>query len=444
MPDHARSDDPAVQAQLDRLARLSPGRDTLGLDRITALLARLGNPHHRLPPVFHVAGTNGKGSTCAVLRAALEADGRQVHVYASPHLVRFNERIRLAGSLIGDAALARYLARALDQASGIDASFFEITTAAAFLAFAEHPADACVIEVGLGGRLDATNVIAQPAACGIAQLGIDHEAFLGSDPVGIALEKAGIARPGRPLVTIAYPADIRDAICAHAAAVGAPIQRESREWSYAWLGDTLKVVTESRSIDALPPALAGQHQAANAALAIAMLTSQTLVPVSSAALAAAPARATWPARLQRLAPGPLRDILPADATLWLDGGHNPAAAQAILTHFSGGPRIDIVIGMLANKDAAAFIATLAPVTRSLIGLPVPGHDHHAPGKLAALALEAGIAEAKGMTDLSSAIHALRLASTTRETPAAPPAQVAILGSLYLAGTALRLNEQLPD
>jgi dihydrofolate synthase / folylpolyglutamate synthase len=440
MPDHATSDSPIVQAQLDRFAALSPARDTLGLERITALLARLGNPHHRLPPVFHVAGTNGKGSTCAVLRAALEADGKRAHVYASPHLVRFNERIRLSGTLIDDTALADYLKQALDRADGLDASFFEITTAAAFLAFADHPADAAIIEVGLGGRLDATNVIAQPAACGIAQLGIDHEAFLGSDPVGIALEKAGIARPGRPLVTLDYPPDIREAIAAHAAAIGAPMHREGREWSYAFFGETIKIASEAGSIEVEAPALPGAHQAANAALAITMLRAQTLVPVSRAALAVAPARAIWPARLQRLAPGPLRDLLPQTTTLWLDGGHNPAAATAIAAHFADGIPLDVVIGLLANKDAAAFIATIAPVTRSLIAIPVPGHDHHAPGKLAAMALEAGIASAKPMTDLSSAILALRLAGKDH----VGPANAAILGSLYLAGTALKLNEQLPD
>ncbi len=205
MADHAVSDDPDVQAQLDRLWSLSPGADILGLERITRLLERLGDPHRALPPVFHVAGTNGKGSTCAFLRAAMEADGKSVHVFTSPHLVRFNERIRIAGQLIDDAMLARYLERVLDIAEGVNASFFEVTTAAAFLAFAEHRADACIIEVGLGGRLDATNVIADPVVCGIAQLGIDHQAFLGDTLAQIAAEKAGIAKAGAPLVTQRYP-----------------------------------------------------------------------------------------------------------------------------------------------------------------------------------------------------------------------------------------------
>jgi dihydrofolate synthase / folylpolyglutamate synthase len=213
MPDHAISSNTIVQAQLDRLTMLSPGKDVLGLERITTLLDRLGNPHLALPPVFHVAGTNGKGSTCAFLRAALEAAGKTVHVYSSPHLIRFNERMRVAGKLITDEALAPLMAEVLDHAEGLQASFFEVTTAVAFLAFARTPADACVIEVGLGGRLDATNVLAKPVACGIASLGIDHEGFLlapeanvPADPFArIAFEKAGIAKSGVALLTQKYP-----------------------------------------------------------------------------------------------------------------------------------------------------------------------------------------------------------------------------------------------
>jgi dihydrofolate synthase/folylpolyglutamate synthase len=203
--DHAVSDSPAVQRQLDRLASLSPGADVLGLERISTLLSRLGNPELRLPPVFHVAGTNGKGSTCAFLRAALEAAGLTAHAYTSPHLVRFNERIRLAGKLIEDEPLAGLLAEVLDVAEGVSASFFEVTTAAAFLAFARQPTDACIVEVGLGGRLDATNVIPAPSMCGIAQLGLDHQFFLGRTLESIAAEKAGIAKRAVPLVTQHYP-----------------------------------------------------------------------------------------------------------------------------------------------------------------------------------------------------------------------------------------------
>src|SRR6195952_2573251 len=226
MPDHATSTNPGVQRQLDRLWALSPSEDILGLDRITELLARIGNPHERLPPVLHVAGTNGKGSTCAFLRAAIEAAGYTTHVYSSPHLVRFNERIRLAGTLIEDAALASLLEEVLDTGGDIGASFFEVTTAAAFLAFSRTPADACVIEVGLGGRLDATNVIANPVVTGIAQLGVDHERFLGSDIEGIAAEKAGIAKPHVPLVTMRYPAKLEARIAGVARTAGAPVAAE--------------------------------------------------------------------------------------------------------------------------------------------------------------------------------------------------------------------------
>eukprot|EP01034_Spumella_vulgaris_P026990 gene26990-33645_t len=220
MPDHAHSSDPAVQTQLDRLAALSPGRDILGLERIAELCARLGNPQDKLPRTFHVAGTNGKGSTCAYLRAILEAQGRRVHSYTSPHLVRFNERIRLAGTLIDDAQLAALLAEVLDVAADLRASFFEVTTAAAFLAFVRAPADDIIIEVGLGGRLDATNIIPAPAVCGIASLGIDHEAFLlapeadtPTDPaVRIAWEKAGIFKPGAALATLAIPWQFKEMI----------------------------------------------------------------------------------------------------------------------------------------------------------------------------------------------------------------------------------------
>ena len=227
--DHARSSDPFVQRQLDRLAALGPGADTLGLDRITRLLGRVGDPHCALPPVFHVAGTNGKGSTCALLRGALEAAGHRVHAYTSPHLVRFNERIRVAGRLIEDETLGELLAEVLDAGGDIGASFFEVTTAVAFLAFARTPADACVIEVGLGGRLDATNAIPTSLVGGIARLGIDHQAFLGDTIEAIAAEKAGIARSGVPLVTLDQPDSCTRVIADVAARAGAPLSRRGIE-----------------------------------------------------------------------------------------------------------------------------------------------------------------------------------------------------------------------
>ena len=431
--DHARSDDPAVQHQLDRLVALSPGRDILGLERITALLKALGDPHLRLPPVFHVAGTNGKGSTCAVIRATLEGDGKRVHAFTSPHLVRFNERIRIGSKLINDAMLAEYLGRVLDVAEPISPSFFEVTMAAACLAFADHPADACILEVGLGGRLDATNVIPHPAVCGIAQLGIDHEAFLGSDPVGIAKEKAGIARTGRPLVTMDYAPEIREGIAEVSNGIGGDLRRAGREWHFMRHDRGIRVVTEGRSIDAILPALPGEHQVGNAALALAMLMQQSIVPVSDAALIAAPGKAVWPARLQRLDQGPLTQPLGARAVM-LDGGHNRDGAIALARHFGAKRDTLVIVGMLANKDAAGWIAEMAPSMRGLIAIPVPNHDHHDPAALAALAKAAGIPSATA-PDISAAIQ-------MAVDMLAP--QILIAGSLYLAGEVLRANAQFPD
>jgi dihydrofolate synthase / folylpolyglutamate synthase len=428
MPDHARSTSPAVQAQLDRLWARSPGADILGLERITALLARIGDPHLSLPPVFHVAGTNGKGSTCAFLRAALEAAGHHVHVYSSPHLVRFNERIRLAGQLIEDEALAPLLAEVLDAGEDIGASFFEVTTAAAFLAFARVPADACVIEVGLGGRLDATNVIADPAVCGIAQLGVDHESFLGTDPIGIAREKAGIAKPGRPLVISKYAGDIAAAIRGVARLAGAPV---IDNWHFA-AGDH----RDDRGTLTTPlPLLLGAHQNANLALAIAMFRHQDRIAIPDAALQAAAERATWPARLQRLGKGPLTAATPG-ATIYLDGGHNPAAAEAIAAFLSTqGRPAHLILGMLANKDASGLLAPIAPHARSLHAVPVPQHECHDPADLAETATKLGIESA------TAAEPAEAIAVIGRHDPAP---LILILGSLYLAGEVIAANGELPD
>lgn len=438
MADHATSSDPFVQAQLDRLARLSPGADILGLERITTLLARLGDPQLRLPPIFHVAGTNGKGSTCAYLRAALEADGRRVHVFTSPHLVRFNERIRLAGTLISDAMLAHYLGRVLDIAEGVGASFFEVTTAAAFLAFSEVAADALVLEVGLGGRLDATNVVTAPAVCGIAQLGVDHEAFLGSDIVGIAREKAGIAKHGAPIVTIAHDAPLTDAIAAVAAAAGAPLFRAERDWSYAVdpLRDMLVYRDAWGLVETPLPALPGAHQFGNLALAIAMLRHQRALSVSDDALVEAARTAQWPARLQRLDHGPLIAPLGKGADVWLDGGHNPAAGEVLAKHFHGMRCMPMILGMLANKDASGFLLPLLPHLGSIQVVPVPGHAWHDADHIAAIAEPRGV-RVIAKDDVPAAIAALE-ASSTRQGP------LLIGGSLYLAGHVLEANGQLPD
>jgi len=442
MADGARSDHAGVQQQLDRVALLGAGGDILGLDRIRALLDRLGNPERALPPVFHVAGTNGKGSTCAFLRAALEAAGHKVHVFTSPHLVRFNERIRLAGRLISDEALAAYLARVLDIAEGSGASFFEVTTAAALLAFAEVPADACVIEVGLGGRLDATNVIAQPVVTGIAQLGLDHQGFLGDRLELIAAEKAGIAKRGVPLVTQRYPPRIAEVIASAAARAGAELYPRGASWDAAPYRGMLHYRDLDGRIDVPMPRLAGAHQALNAALAIAMLRHQQAVGVPQSAIRAAMGWADWPARMQPLAPGPLRDLLPRDAELWLDGGHNPAAARVVADHLRAavpaGKPLHLVMGLLANKDSSGVLRAFAGRHATLHAVPVPGHDHHAPADLAAQAKQAGLT-ALPATDVADALGWIG-----RHADRAAPPFVLVLGSLYLAGEVLRENGQLPD
>ncbi len=448
MPDHAHSSDPAVQTQLDRLAALSPGRDILGLERIAEICDRLGNPQNQLPRTFHVAGTNGKGSTCAYLRAILEAQGRRVHSYTSPHLVRFNERIRLAGTLIDDPLLAALLEEVLDVAADLHASFFEITTAAAFLAFARTPADDCIIEVGLGGRLDATNILTAPAVCGIASLGIDHEAFLlapedgtPDDPaVRIAWEKAGIFKPGAALATLAYPAPLMHIIGERAAAVGGTLFSEGDAWRVEPVGEAFHWHSDFHSIDApLHPRMPGAHQHRNAGLAIAMLSIAPRPRPSEEEVIQGVAEAFWPGRMQRLAAGPLLARLPADNELWVDGGHNLDAARELAKLLAGSlarkKKIDLVLGMLANKDAAGFLALLAPHIARVAAVPIIGHEHHSPARLAEIAQQAGIAKTMVASDIAAAIDSLAADN--------PAPAILIGGSLYLVGQALDRNGQWP-
>jgi dihydrofolate synthase/folylpolyglutamate synthase len=429
--DFATSDDPRVRAQLDRLSQLSLPQGRLGLETIRALLERLGDPQKRLPPVFHVAGTNGKGSTCAYLRAMLEAGGKVVHAAIKPHLVRYNERIRIAGELISDELLAELLEEVLDASEGLDPSFFEITTAATFLAFARHPADACVIEVGLGGRFDATNVMERPAACGIATLGIDHEAFLlvpeegaPEEPlVRIAFEKAGIARPGSPLVTQAYPEAVELEIERRAGLAGAPLHMRGHDWG-AEIGETIEYRDRHGELSLPLPALPGRHQGDNAALAVAMLRHQDFVTVSPEAMARGLGAAKWPARLQLLGEGPLTALAPGH-DVWLDGGHNADAGLAIGRHFARRP-VHLVIGMLANRYPAAILEPLGTLLLSVTAVPIEGSDSHG--------AEAYGADATWADSVEQALRAL-------PDDGAP---VLIAGSLYLAGKVLAANGEVPD
>lgn len=431
MADSARSDHPGVQAQLDRLEALSPGGDRLGLERISALLDRLGRPQDRLPPVFHVAGTNGKGSTCAFLRTALEAAGHRTHVFTSPHLVRFNERIRLAGKLIEDDALAALLAEVLDASQGVEPSFFEVTTATAFLAFARTQADALVLEVGMGGRLDATNLIGHPLITGIAALGFDHQQWLGDKLADIAGEKAGIAKKDVPLVTLAYDAPVRKRIAAVARSAGAPVLAQGEAWHIGVEAELLHYRDGAGSLTLPLPTLAGEHQLMNAGLAIALLRHQRRLRNDDNALASAMRDTRWPARLQRLAPGPLIGT----REVWLDGGHNPQAAQVLATSMAGltaGRPLHLITGVLSTKDAAGL---LSPLREVAVAVHTVGFSHplaQNPEVLATVARDLGLT-AKAFPNVTAAIASI---------PADEP--ILIAGSLYLAGEVLALNGELPD
>jgi dihydrofolate synthase/folylpolyglutamate synthase len=385
--------------------------------------------------VFHVAGTNGKGSTCAYLRAMLEAEGLTVHAATKPHLVRYNERIRIAGKLIEDDLLADLLKEVLDAGEDFAPSFFEVTTAATFLAFHRIPADTCVIEVGLGGRFDATNVLDGQAACGIATLGIDHKEFLLVAEAGvpqeplcrIAFEKAGIARPGVPLVTQAYPAEVTKTVIDQAMKVGAHTAIRKLDW-FAEVGDGIAYRDRHGELTLPLPALAGSHQADNAALAVAMLRHQSKLAVSPGAMAQGIRAARWPARLQLLGAGPLT-ALAGGRRVWLDGGHNADAGLAIARHFAGAEPFHLITGMLANKDPAAIVAPLRGKLLSLAVVPAPGPEAHRPEDIAAHA----DLPVRAFGDVAAALRALP-----------PEGDLLIAGSLYLAGEVLRLNGEFPD
>jgi dihydrofolate synthase/folylpolyglutamate synthase len=434
--DFARSAHPGVQAQLDRLAKLSPAGDRLGLERILALLDRLGRPQDSLPPVFHVAGTNGKGSTVAFLRAALEAAGLRVHAFTSPHLVRFNERIRVAGKLIEDKPLAALLAEVLDVSAAIEPSFFEVATAVAILAFARTPADACILEVGLGGRLDSTNVVDHPLVTGIASLALDHQHFLGNKLADIAGEKAGIAKPGIPLVTQLYPPPISSRIWQVAKDQRALWLPRGTRWDAVVRHGNVRYRDERGVLDLPLPRLPGKHQAMNAALAVAMLRHQNKLDVPGDALHAAMSRVDWPARMQKLSDGPLTRLLPDGSELWLDGGHNPSAARAIAElvqlRFNDDLPFVLVFASLGSKDPKGTLSPFRGIAGQVLTLPIGDHEYRSPRELAELARSLGFrAEAHdNLTNALAAVHS--------------PARILIFGSLYLAGEALVANSEIPD
>ncbi|MDW8442945.1 MAG: folylpolyglutamate synthase/dihydrofolate synthase family protein [Acetobacteraceae bacterium] len=423
---------PGPEPVLARLERLHPRLIDLSLGRIERLLARLDHPERRLPPVIHVAGTNGKGSTCAFLRAAAEAAGLAVHVYTSPHLVSFNERIRLAGRLVEDGPLVAALERCEAANAGEPITIFEITTAAALLLFAETPADLLVLEVGLGGRLDATNVVPAPRVCAITSISFDHMDFLGDTLAKIAFEKAGILKPGAVAVTGDQHPEAFAVIAARASEVGIPLRARGRDWIIAQKPDgRLRFEDEGGALDLPPPALPGAHQVDNAGIAVAALRALADRRIDEAAIARGVARAEWPARLQRLTRGPLLDLLPAGWELWLDGGHNEGAGRALAAHLAASPDPPwhVVVGMKTGKHAEAFLGSLAPHAATLWAVAEPG-QHAAQSPEAIVAASHG--RARPGPRVADAIRAI-----VRE--ADRPGRVLICGSLYLAGRVLAEN-----
>ncbi len=419
----------ASDTVLERLTALHPKVIDLTLGRIERLLADLGHPERRLPPVIHVAGTNGKGSTVAMLRAGLESTGARVHVYTSPHLARFHERIRLAGALINEDRLAELLARCEAVNAGQPITFFEITTAAAFLAMAETPADWVLLEVGLGGRLDATNVIAQPALTVITPVSLDHQQYLGETLAEIAGEKAGILKPGVPCIVGQQTDEGLAAIETRAAAVGAPLGIAARDWTVWEEHGRLAFQDEDGLLDLPAPALIGRHQVENAGMVVASLRA---LGFDEAACAAALTRAEWPARLQRLRRGPLVEA--AGATeLWLDGGHNPAAGAALaeaLTRLTP-RRLHLITGMLRTKDATGFLRPLAVEATRLHAVGIPGEAATLTAAETAAAARAAGLDAVEADSVATALAAILAAD--------PGGRVLICGSLYLAGQVLRQN-----
>jgi len=426
------------------LKLLHPKLIDLSLGRVTRLLAKLGNPHKSLPPVIHVAGTNGKGSVTAYLNAMLTAAGQRVHVYTSPHLVRFHERIALAGPdgathPIGEEDLVDVLSRAQAVNDGDDITQFEITTAAAFLAFAAHPADVLLLEVGLGGRLDATNVIDTPALAVLTPISLDHADKLGATIDRIAREKAGILKPGVTAIVSQQEDDALDVIEREALRTGADLVVWGRDFDAYEQRGRLVVQRSDQLLDLPLPALLGRHQIVNAGTAVAAALALDTFRIDEAAIERGLLSARWPARMQRLDGGPLASLLRPGSELWLDGGHNPAAgrflAQTLADFEDRAPKpLYLVVGMLGLKDAAGFLSPFRGLARQVIGVPIPGaHETpHTPEALAQVAHSISL-PAEAAPSVEAALKRI-------EALESGPKRILIAGSLYLAGHVLALQE----
>jgi dihydrofolate synthase / folylpolyglutamate synthase len=426
-------------AALERLRALHPQLIDLSLGRVRRLLAALDHPERRLPPVVHVAGTNGKGSVVAYLRAIAEAAGLRVHAFTSPHLVRFAERIRLAGRLIEEDELAALLETVERANAGEPITFFEITAAAALKAFADHPADLCLVEVGLGGRYDATNVFDAPALSVITPVDYDHREYLGDTLDRIAGEKAGILKPGRPAVVARQPDAALEVIEREAARLGCPLTLAGREFdAYAQAG-RLVYQDGAGLLDLPPPGLPGAHQFDNAGVAVAAIRTLGERRIGEDAIAAGVARARWPARMQRLTAGPLAAAAETrGADLWLDGGHNPHAARALADtaralHARDGRPVVLIVGLLARKDAQGIFAALKGASARVLVTGFGSELAAAPSSLAEAAAGIGLA-AEPYADVTEALGAALAGE-------GPAPHVVICGSLYLAGEVLALSPQ---
>lgn len=439
-----RKDSPTLQDALRELEHLHPKKIDLGLDRIERVLANLGNPQHKLPPTVHIAGTNGKGSTTAFLRAMAEAQGLDVHVYTSPHLVSFCERIVLAGKIISEPKLLDILTRVQDANEGKPLSFFEATTAAAFLAFSETHADLLILEVGLGGRFDATNVIDSPAAVAITPIDYDHAEFLGRDLAQIAREKAGIMKAYTPVFSAEQSSLVRAVLDGEAGKVRADLRNMGEHFSaYAQQG-RLVYEDENSLLDLPLPKLRGDHQIQNAGLATALAKC---LMIDDKAVAKGIETASWPARLQPLSTGSLAELTnTAGGQLWLDGGHNPHAARALagamaeLDALEPRPLI-LIMGMLANKDAPGFLDAFEGLASALIAVPIPDHTSLSPENLMDIAKGRGIKSAAADT-VENAIKAALINAPNndpKQNPSKKPIlapRILICGSLYLASGVL--------
>ena len=425
---------PSSDVLLDRLLQLHPKLIDLTLDRVWRILAALGDPQNKIAPVIHVAGTNGKGSTLAMVRAGLEAAGERVNTYTSPHLVRFHERIRLGPELISEQHLASLLEECEQANDGTAITFFEITTAAALLAFARNPADYTLLEVGLGGRLDATNVIDRPAVTAITPVSIDHQQFLGETLREIAGEKAGILKRDVPCIVGPQVVEALEAIEEKAEQIGAPLRVHGRDWLVRTEHGRLVYQDEAGLLDLDPPRLAGAHQTTNAGTAIAILRE---LGASDSACQAALRDATWPARIQRLSDGALPALLPEGCELWLDGGHNAAAGEALAAvlddwHARHPMPVHAVAGMLKTKSAVDFLRPLAPRIESLAAVAIPeSESSFSADELSEISAGLGV-----MSNPAASIQAA-LSSVAERLEG--PSRVLICGSLYLAGEVLRQN-----